>query len=67
MSRGAVAGSGSSFDAQHVRNPNGQGMSSANGIENVCSLPGVRSMFNESTLYNIASQYAMDVINFGYM
>jgi hypothetical protein len=48
-------------------NPNGHGDPGMNRIENACELDSVRSMFNESTLYAIASQYSMDVINFGYM
>lgn len=58
---------GSSFEAQYVGNPNGHGAPGMNGIENACGLASVRSMFNESTLFTIASQYAMDVINYGYM
>jgi hypothetical protein len=59
--------SGSDFEAQYVTNPNGHGDPDTNGIENACELDSVRSMFNESTLYAIASQYSMDVMGFGYM
>ena len=59
--------SGAAFEAGYVGNPNGHGAPGMNGIENACGLDSVRSMFNESTMLAIASQYSMDVINFGYM
>lgn len=58
---------GSAFEAEYVGNPNGHGAPGMNGIENACGLQSVHDMFNESTLYAIASQYSMDIINFGYM
>ncbi|NJR43261.1 MAG: hypothetical protein HC767_12000 [Akkermansiaceae bacterium] len=59
--------SGSTFEAKPVGNPNGRGNADTNGVANACGVERTRRLFNETTLYNIASQYARDVISFGYM
>ena len=49
-------------------NPNGR---RADGhdlfLAQECKLPRLQAMFNQTTLRNIAMQYAMDVVRFGFM
>lgn len=57
---------GAQLDSGAVANPNGRG-TGKHGVENACGLDSVRGIFNESTLYSIGSQYARDVLKFGYL
>lgn len=59
--------SGAQLDSGEVINPNGRGAAGTGGVQNACGLDSVRSMFNESILYAIGSQYARDIIKFGYL
>ena len=56
-----------SFVAGPVTNPNGHGGADGHGQETACSDANVRANFNETTLKNIARQYAMDVIRYGFL
>jgi hypothetical protein len=58
---------GTEFTVGHVGNPNGHGNQTAGGIETVCENSLVKSYFNETTIFNIAIQYAMDIVRYGYM
>ena len=57
---------GTAFVPQPITNPNGHGKS-ASRVATDCELPEVREMFNETTLRNIARQYAMDIVRYGFM
>ena len=57
---------GTAFEAQPVTNPNGHGATGSH-VATDCELPEVREMFNETTLRNIARQYAMDIVRYGFM
>lgn len=58
---------GAQLDSGPMSNTNGKGAASTNGVANACGLDSVRSLFNETTLYDIGSQYARDIIKFGYL
>jgi hypothetical protein len=58
---------GTAFQAYSVQNRNGRGKPSSGGIANHCYAEHVQDLFNETTLKNIAMQYAVDVLNFGYV
>jgi hypothetical protein len=58
---------GTEFEPMPVHNPNGHGASQEGGSVNNCYAEHVQELFNETTLKNIARQYAADVLNFGYM
>jgi hypothetical protein len=65
---GAInARAGTAFVAAPVTNPNGYGGADGHGQETVCSAPDVRANLNETTLRNIARQYAMDVVRYGFL
>jgi hypothetical protein len=53
--------------AKAMTNPNGMGQKANGGIEHGCMMPDVRALFNGTTLRNIARQYAMDVLRYGYL
>jgi hypothetical protein len=36
-------------------------------VEHLCNMDYVKSMYNERALYQMGTQFAMDVINFGYI
>ena len=59
--------SGVQLDAGKIGNTNGRGASGTGGMENGCGMDSVRSLFNESTLLSIGTQYARDIISFGYL
>ena len=58
---------GTRFVPVAVTNPNGHGKPGQGNVENSCTDPEIMANFNETTLYNIASQYAMDVLRYGYL
>lgn len=58
---------GTDFVAGPVSNPNGHGDAAKGKVENSCEFPEIMANFNKTTLYNIASQYAMDVLRYGYL
>ena len=58
---------GTAFVAAPPTNPNGHGSAAAGGVENGCLSANAAANFNETTLRNIARQYAMDVVRYGYL
>jgi hypothetical protein len=59
--------SGSNFVPQPLKNPNGRGSKGHGSIETWCMDAAVIANLNETTSRNIARQYAMDVLLFGYL
>jgi hypothetical protein len=58
---------GASFALAGVTNPNGHGDQKNGGVENLCNMASVKRMYNERALYQMGTQFAMDVISFGYI
>ena len=61
------ARAGTSFVAAPVTNPNGHGASEHGGVSSRCVAPEVQALFDDETTRSLALQYAVDVIQFGYL
>ena len=56
--------SDSDFDPESISEASGR---KAEAENKVCKSKAVKKAYNEDTLRNVASQYSLDVIRFGYM
>jgi hypothetical protein len=57
---------GTDFQVETVDNPNGHGGHGTGGVEHGCQNGSLLNMFDSTTLFNIAQQYASDVLMYGF-